>query len=204
MNNNLRKPIPEILDLIHNIFPYGNIFTLNAGERISRPAGIKKIWVISSGIFTIIRRGDAIHMATSQAPHIFALADIFNEGPESFVLHAETDCQGFSIPVEEFMNIADNLSLWKNISIIYSWLIAMLVHRDQILVSGKAYNIIRTHLLELASLKEDMRMSITIESFIRQRTTFSRSNIMKIISRLRDAGYIQTQNGRLINISQLP
>ncbi|HCM7229838.1 TPA: helix-turn-helix domain-containing protein [Klebsiella aerogenes] len=204
MNNKSQKPMCVISELIQRTLPYGKEFKLKSGERISRPAGIKKVWIITNGIFTIIRRSDAIHMVTSQAPHIFALSDIFNEGPESFVLHAETDCQGVSIPVDDFMIIADKLSLWRNISIIYSWLITMSMYRDQTLVSGKAYNIIRAHLLELAALKEEIRMGITIESFIRQRTTFSRSNTLKIISKLRNAGYIQTKNGRLIHISQLP
>ena len=55
-------------------------------------------------------------------------------------------------------------------------------------------------------MSEDARLrnSITAENYIRDKTNLSRSGIMRILSELKEGGYIEINRGILMMVHQLP
>ena len=54
------------------------------------------------------------------------------------------------------------------------------------------------------SENEKYRNNITAENYIRDKTNLSRSGIMRILSELKEGGYIEINRGILIKVHQLP
>lgn len=72
------------------------------------------------------------------------------------------------------------------------------------LTQPTAYEVIRTQLIQLMAEPDEIRLNMTIESYIRNKTKISRSAIMNILAQLKSGEYITTHRGILVNIAKLP
>lgn len=72
------------------------------------------------------------------------------------------------------------------------------------LSSPSAYNIVRLQLYELIAKPDSILSSITAENYIRSKTRLSRSSLMRILSELKNDGYIVIDRGVLKRIIRLP
>lgn len=70
--------------------------------------------------------------------------------------------------------------------------------------SPTAYEILRFQLLELMSEPVEFRENISAAQYIQQKTRLSRSSIMKILSQLKQGGFVRLENGTLKEICHLP
>lgn len=79
-----------------------------------------------------------------------------------------------------------------------------LYRRD--LISGKSdgYQVIKSILLHYIDKPLDFRMQFGIASIITKLTGLSRSHVMRILSELKKGGYIETKDGKLISVADLP
>ncbi|WP_409513916.1 helix-turn-helix domain-containing protein [Serratia proteamaculans] len=66
------------------------------------------------------------------------------------------------------------------------------------------YGIISSHLEDIWALPEEERLKISIFNFIMQRAPVSRSSIHKIIKELNKGGFIKTERGKLLNLTNIP
>ena len=67
-----------------------------------------------------------------------------------------------------------------------------------------AYEIVRVQLQELMSEPAEYRHDVSAAQYIQQKTSLSRSSIMKILAQLKKGGYISIENGILLTIEHLP
>lgn len=67
-----------------------------------------------------------------------------------------------------------------------------------------AYEIIRTHLLELIDEPNAIKNNITAVNYIMDHSFLSRSGIMRVLSKLKSDGYIHLSRGILTDIIDLP
>lgn len=72
------------------------------------------------------------------------------------------------------------------------------------LTAPTTYNIVRYQLYELINMPEEVRDNILAETYIRSKTRISRSGIMRILSDLKDGGYIVIVKGILKEVHNLP
>lgn len=117
---------------------------------------------------------------------------------------AETTCEYYPVPVKDFVEIADEKHLWRDISNILMYRIAFMTNRDRNLIGQDAYSQIKALLLELWSYPESSRFEINAQNFIQQRTGLSRSRIMQVLSELKAGDYIKILHGRLLELRNLP
>ena len=182
----------------------GEAFFLPAGSTLQQPSAKERyVWLIEYGFFTLTRLSDDISISSGQAPSIFGLAEIFDYRGD-YRLVAETPCRGLRIPALRFTELVTRHALWADIGGIFSYMLHLLMVRDATLITGSAYPVIRSLLLELMKLPEDIRLSITALDFILQRSRLSRSNTLRILAELRKGECITTENGRLLHIRHLP
>lgn len=200
-----RKPEPAISRMVDFLLPLSTPFTLPASRRITRTSEQQGIWMVTDGVITLGRLIDDVHLGTVPTPHLFGLTEsVFAQTEALFFMQTETTCSGGFIPQDVFLHETERQARWRDICEIQNWMLQMLIHRDQAMMGSNAYHIIRAQLLSLMNLPEAVRQNTTIEEFVRNRTRLSRSYTMKILSHLRQAGYIEVETGRLKQITWLP
>lgn len=69
---------------------------------------------------------------------------------------------------------------------------------------SNSYEKIKSQLYELMAETKEYRNSVSVEQYIRDKTLLSRSGVMRILSALKNGGYIEIERGILININNLP
>lgn len=200
-----RRPLQAYQRIFTALEDKGAMFSLAPGESIgkSKPGGCD-IWLISRGVFTVIRQPDGIWLGTASAPFIIGMSGLFSQDDGNFSLMAQNSCQGISIEQEPFLQcIAQNM-LWQDIAHIQAWLLELLLFRDRWASSGDAYQMVRRQLLNLMKLPFDIRMTTPVESYVRNHTCLSRSSVFRILSQLRKGKFILIKRGKLINVARLP
>lgn len=79
-----------------------------------------------------------------------------------------------------------------------------LYRRDLISAASDSYQAIKSILLHYATKPVEFRMQFGIASIITKLTGLSRSHVMRILSELKKGGYIETEDGKLVSVGNLP
>ena len=205
------KPLKAIMDLHKVLAPFGTAFTLNAATKmlLSNDRETAFILLVTTGCFSVSHAQIDLHMATVFAPTVVGLIDGYSlyydakARPQHYI-RAETDCTGWIIPLDLFVEKCDEFNLWHDISRILAQRVMVMSARDSELVGNDAYSKIRSLLMELWLYPEDIRLQIKVSSFIQRRTRISRSRIMDVLAELKKGNYIEMKSGVLTAMDKLP
>lgn len=199
------------MDLHKVLAPFGTAFTLRASTKmlLSNERESAFILLVTSGCFAVSHAQVELHMATVFAPTVVGLIDGYSlyydvkARPQHYI-RAETDCTGWIVPLDLFVEKCDEFNLWHDIARILAQRMMVMSAHDSELVGNDAYSKIRSLLMELWLYPEDIRLQIKVSSFIQRRTRISRSRIMDVLAELKKGNYIEIKSGVLIAMEKLP
>lgn len=197
----IQRPSESIRHM-HSVFKgEGEAFMLARGRQLTLEPHF--IYLLTQGAATLVRKKDGLHIQSEEAPIFFNLTSLFNNSPLYDII-ASTPCKGRLLATESMKRVIYQQELWPQLSEIQSYFLQRQAIRDQYFLGVDSYEKIRNCLRELMSEPLDIRLSISVQQYIRQRTHMSRSGIMKVLSGLREGGYITINRGRLIDTTILP
>lgn len=200
-----RRPLQAYQRLMSVLENKGHVFSLTPGESTEKStADESNIWIITRGVFAVVRESDASWLGTASAPFVLGLSGLFSAHGGSYYLMAQNSCQGISVGRDVFIQCIEQHNLWQDVAHIQAWLLELLLFRDSWISSGDAYQMIRRQLLNLMKLPYDIRITTPVESYIRHHTSLSRSSVFRILSQLRQGKFVLIKKGKLINVARLP
>ncbi len=163
----------------------------------------KSVFHLISGEIEIRNIQNDLIIVNVDAPAILGLSSMSSD-EDCYYIHTVTNVELTSIPLSEFIDMADHKSLWRHISVILSFYINIYYLRDMMLSQASVYTIIKNHLEIMWSLKKDKLEEISVFDFILNRTPVSRSSLNKVLKDLSAGGYIEIKRGRLVSMNKLP
>lgn len=160
------KNLQAILNIHRHVIQNISPVTITAGKTLDiKIDNQSHILLITKGAIKVCRRIDSIVMGCGVSPMILGLVDAYadlyqlEENSDVFFI-AETTCEYYPVPVKDFVEIADEKHLWRDISNILMYRIAFMTNRDRNLIGQDAYSQIKALLLELWSYPESSRFEI--------------------------------------------
>jgi hypothetical protein len=196
----LNTPYPWAKILAEALLPYAPIQTFRKGTKLSLRENDEPICrIIVSGSVKIHRSADdLLILSVLNWPSIIGLGV-----NDAYLLTSET-CKIATLTQAEVHQHVQELDLWEVLAQHMTMLTSKLYSYSKQLSAPTAYEIICNQLMSLVSESNDLRANISVERYIRDKTHLSRSSIMKILADLKVGGYIEIENGRLIEIKHLP
>lgn len=165
--------------------------------------GKRMCFLLYSGTCVVRRSIDSLILSTITAPGIVGLHDIFHEKSE-VMIHAVSDIEYGMTKVDELFCFVENNHLWKNMTYMLMLSTTRFSEYQQETVGVSNYELICNLLTSLNSEIFEIRATTSALEYIQERSSLSRSGIMKTLSTLRDGGYIVIKKGLLIKINKLP
>lgn len=198
------KPVSHIQHILDRIAPYGENLQVSRGEILRYQANnVRYCYLLSSGSITLNRRGDGMVLGSQQPPFILGVSNQLS-GCENLYIRAMEPTQLFRLPLERFNLLVNKFDLWESFCHLLIYTASHVYERCTVAAKMSSYDIIKFQLQQLMLEPERTRSRMTAANFITDRTFLSRSGVMRILSHLRDAGYITLQRGILIDIHHLP
>lgn len=152
------KNLQAILNIHRHVIQNISPVTITAGKTLDiKIDNQSHILLITKGAIKVCRRIDSIVMGCGVSPMILGLVDAYadlyqlEENSDVFFI-AETTCEYYPVPVKDFVEIADEKHLWRDISNILMYRIAFMTNRDRNLIGQDAYSQIKALLLELCRI----------------------------------------------------
>ncbi|SNY79595.1 winged helix-turn-helix transcriptional regulator [Enterobacter sp. CC120223-11] len=209
----MKKPFPPKdlnetsqsgVELIERITPLLTFKEYPKGSKLLHGYGEEaKSYVITEGMFSIYRDADDLMLVSMKGPALTGFSTFAFNNNATFI-KTITPCKIAVLAQGEAEKIIDQHNLWKLLALHRGETLRKLFYFHTSLITPTAYEAIRIQLLLLMNEPEEYRLSIPVESYIRQKTLMSRSGIMKILSQLRQGDYINVENGKLISVNKLP
>lgn len=203
------KPLSAQQVLFNALTPVSQPFFIAAGEtyQFSPDRENAGIVLLSTGIGSVCHKENHLYISSAFAPTVLGLIDGYSlyynvpARPQHY-FYAETDCEGYFVPLNKFVEIADEQNLWHDVARILAHRLIVMSAREQELVGVDSYLKVRSLILELWTYPEEYRKGINVVSFIQRRTGLSRSRTMTFLSELRKGGYITIVRGKLTSVDQ--
>lgn len=200
----LNQPTAYGIELIKNISEHMQFADYPKNWILPYSKGKEALcYVVTEGFVAIHRKSDDLLMTTLKPPMVIGLGSIV-PFVDSVYLKTATQCTLGALPQSQAMAIVDDKGLWKPLANHLIALLNKLFVINQQLIGPSAYEIVRTQLLYLMNEPDDYRESKFVAQYIREKSLLSRSGIMKILSQLRQGGYIEVENGILKKVNKLP
>ncbi|WP_320727303.1 helix-turn-helix domain-containing protein [Enterobacter sp. 118C5] len=198
------KPVNHFHNLIAGISDASRIKTARARQLISLDNHAEPMtFILHDGIAAAYRNSDQLLLKYFKAPMILGVNELVDINADTFV-KAYTTIHYEIMPSKNVLEVINHESLWKDISYVYMYGIKQLLHAHKTSAGLSTYELIRLNLMALMSEDEDLRSQINVSDYIQEKTRISRSRVMKILSDLRNGGYIEVNRGILITINKLP
>ncbi|MEB5959751.1 helix-turn-helix domain-containing protein [Enterobacter sichuanensis] len=198
------KPIHEIKKIITTISEPSLIRSAKARQIISTNTHQEPmVLVIHDGLLAAYRNSDQLLLSYFQAPLVVGLNEIFDMN-NGIVYKVYSDTRYELQPRNEVIAKINNANLWREVAYLLMFGVKRFAEAHQTSAGLSTYELIRINLLSLMEEEEDLRLAINMCDYIQEKTRLSRSRIMKILSDLRDGGYIEIKRGVLLNVSKLP
>lgn len=203
------KPVFAQNVLFNALVPVSQPFSLGAGEtyQFSPDKENAGIILLANGIGSLCHTQNHLYISSAFAPSVLGLIDGYSlyydvpARPQHY-LYAETDCDGYFVALNTFVEVADKQNLWHDVARILAHRLIVMSAREQELVGVDSYLKVRSLLLELWTYPEAYRQGINVVNFVQRRTGLSRSRTMTFLSELRKGGYITIQRGKLTSVDQ--
>lgn len=172
-------------------------------KNVKSKQDLMSLFYVSSGFLSVYRKNEDILLGHLHAPVFIGVNFLygayfpvyFTGGPEAVIYQGDVGTL-LGIIKENHLEECLIYVLLSNLNELY--------RRD--LISGKSdsYQVIRSILLHYIGKPLGFRMQFGIASIIIKLTGLSRSHVMRILSELKKGGYIETKEGKLISVSDLP
>ncbi|MBE4810073.1 MULTISPECIES: helix-turn-helix domain-containing protein [unclassified Enterobacter cloacae complex] len=159
--------------------------------------------MLYSGTCLVKRSSDSLVLSTITAPCLVGLHDIYHEKSD-VLIHAVSDIEYGITKAKDFFNFVDENHLWKEISYMLMISTTRFSEYQKETVGISNYELICNLLMSLNNESFEIRATTSALEYIQERSSLSRSGIMKILASLRDGGYIVIKKGLLIKINKLP
>uniref|UniRef100_S0DE68 Putative transcriptional regulator n=1 Tax=termite gut metagenome TaxID=433724 RepID=S0DE68_9ZZZZ len=199
-----RLSSPYGIELVKHLKPFAEIRLYQPGDKLQMIVDDSPLcYLILEGTVATHRVADDVLLGSVQSPSLVGIANMSRMNIEGYI-KALTPCKIGIIPAGKAREIIDKDGLWETLSEHMMMVASRLMAFGQDLSAPTAYEVIRQQLLILMSEDQAIRRDITAEKYIREKTTLSRSRIMRILSDLKTGGYIDIERGRLLKIHKLP
>lgn len=161
-------------------------------------------YFIRSGAVSMYRQPDDILIDLFDAPTLRGAIVLPPETLSAYVIKTIIPSEIAIIEREKLFALLTEQNLWELFSRHQLAIESMVLEKMFKLVTPTTYNVVRHQLYELINLPVDIRETILAETYIRSKTRLSRSGIMRILSDLKDGGYIVMVKGILKEVNHLP
>jgi len=205
------KPLLALDSLFERFTPHSTEFVLPAESAYYFSPDKERAGMVlfHEGIASLCHSENGLHMSTMFAPSVLGLVDgysLFYDVPSrpQHYMYAETDCRCSFVPIDTFIELADEHNLWHDLARVLAHRLMVMSIREQELVGVDSYLKVRSLLIELWVYPEVYRKKINVMNFILKRTGLSRSRTMAILSELKKGGYIEIESGKLAMQRKLP
>lgn len=201
----MNRATPATKRLIEALMPHAVVQTFPAGVRL--PFNVDETamcYLILEGTVQFHRAPDGLIVSRVYSPAIPGIIDMPNPIFRQCWVQTLEPCQIAPLEVEKVYEIIREHQLWELLVQHMNSIAGKFYAYQQQLSSPSAYELIRHQLTELMTESEAFRANTTVESYIRGKTTLSRSGIMRILAELKTGGYVEMHEGRLVKIIKLP
>ncbi|GEM_PF-4584393 len=100
-----RRPLQAYQRLFSALEDNGHAFSLAPGESAEKNVAAEStIWLITRGVFTVVRESDASWLGTASAPFIVGISGLFSTHGGGYSLMAQNSCQGIGVERDLFFN----------------------------------------------------------------------------------------------------
>lgn len=207
-NNSLKvtavKPIKQIQELLDSFMKVWPICKAKPGQRLQLMLQNKKMcFLLITGECDVKRSGDSMILITIKAPTLLGISDVIPDS-SNVIIQAKDSIKYIHIPLSDFLLHVENHNLWKAVS--YSLMLVSSRFNDYMKsnLAVSNYELICNQLRSLSDESFETRATTSAVQYIMDRTSLSRSGIMKTLSELNMGEYIVIKRGLLIKINKLP
>ncbi|MCD1124974.1 helix-turn-helix domain-containing protein [Jinshanibacter sp. LJY008] len=198
------KPTEHISKLMEILTPLATFKTYKQYRNIQLSnKNIPLCILLLKGSASVCRQKDSLVLTNTYAPAIMGLASLGMNQSE-FFLRTETDVELGLLPAKQALECIQQHNLLISLMYLQAYFIQSLGEREVNIPGTSIYESICRHLLQLMDEPEEIRLSTSAYTYIQERTNFSRSRIMNILSALRQGEYIKIENGKLQYVGKLP
>ncbi len=198
------KPTDHIEKLIEIIAKEHTPCTISKKRNISLTRnGEKQCLILFDGSVALKRISDGMILNAESAPFIFGASCQLAYTRHLYVKTKETS-RLLLIPQRFFHEQVVKYHLWQSLAMLQDYSSAKVYAHCMTISQLSAYEIIRSHLLELIDEPNAVKNNITAVNYIMDHSFLSRSGIMRVLSKLKSDGYIHLSRGILTDIIDLP
>lgn len=165
--------------------------------------GGRMCFLLYTGTCLVKRSIDSLVLSTITAPCIVGLYDICHEKSD-VLIHAVSDIQYGMANIDEIFHFVEEKKLWMNLSYMLMLSTSRFSEYQKETVGISNYELICNLLTSLNQESFEIRATTSAMEYIQERSSLSRSGIMKTLALLRNGGYIVIKKGLLIKINKLP
>lgn len=199
-----KKPLAEIELLLQHLTPHANrVETKNRQSLNYIAGGEHHCFLLHKGSVTLYRNVDGMVLNSESAPYIFGISTQLLESDYLYIRTQESS-EISVLSIEEANKIIAREDLWQSLSTLLIYTATRVYDHCTKISSLSSYEIICYQLYELMNETAEVRNSVSIVSYIKNRTFLSRSSIMKILAQLKTGNYIVTEKGLLKAINNIP
>jgi hypothetical protein len=199
------KPESAIKSVMDCLLPYAIPGHMPPGRQLPDTLnGESTLWLIISGGLSLYRMSDGLHMGVSVAPQIIGLQNLFTH-LRRYHIRVSKDATFYAIPMSRVRTCFDNAHLWKEVAEVMAYFVRLMAYRDEHLVHGEHYQIVRAKILEYAiSRAIHVQERMGLARYIQSSTFLSRSYIYRVLFKLINTGCIDVYRGKLVKVNHLP
>lgn len=201
---NVARPEEHIAKLIHMACKHRAPTTISKKRNIYLTQNSERqCLILLSGSVALCRISDGMVLNAEYAPFIFGANAQLSYSPHLYIKAKETTCL-LLIPQNIFYNEVTENGLWQSLAMLQDYTAAKVYAHFMMISQLSAYEIIRCHLIELMNEPDVLKKNITAANYIMEHSLLSRSGVMRILSKLKNEGYIHLSRGILTDIVNLP
>lgn len=203
LGSSARPPFPKE-ELINGLMPFLSVTAYPKGKKLQlRDKDNALCYIVLQGITTVHRASDGLMLSVLESPSIYGASHLMLS--KSIVyLKTYTPCRIAVLSSTAFEELIARENLWQPLSLYLISAFNKFFDATTALTYTSAYEMVRAQLLQLNEEAEIVRTSFTAANYIKNKTNLSRSGIMRILSQLRQGGYIETDKGYLTQVHKLP
>jgi len=195
---------PYANELVEHLLPHAEMKIIPARKKLFLTIGDENFcYLLTSGQATLHKEENNLVLATVTGPTLVGLGQLPEQTIKGY-LKPLASCEIGVISHEKVLAVVEEHNLWKTAThhmiVVFNKLYAI----NQHLTARTSYALVRAQLNELMNEDISIRNSISAERYVRDKTNLSRSGIMRILSALREGGYIELSRGFLQKVNALP
>lgn len=192
------------IDLIDVLTPYVTFEDVQANKQFHFSVdGVNLCYILLTGLVKVGRSTDDFVISSITTPNILGIS---NRVPHESGLYIETVSKAkiASLPTLRAHEIIAQNNAWELLAGHLTAIASNLYKKSVLMSAPTTYDVMKFQLIALMQEPEDLRESTSTAKYIIERTRLSRSTVMKMLSQLKQGGYIDIEDGVLKAVHRLP